>query len=438
MAIDLFMLNMTFAIGRVFTQSVEEEPRSVTGYYSAAMVHAKDVLQLQGVKAIQCILLVLLFRIYHHSPGPSVWDLSRLAIRICIEEGLHLEPLSTTAMAPMELQMRRRIFWDCYVLDRRSSQMLGWPFAIQDEDIEAELPYDMEDHELIMPSEDPMLLSSPDAGIRRGGPSSISPFLHLVRLRQITSQARQVQRLLSTDATSTITHLQNVHKSLDEWRSQAPAYQSPRSIYQRVEWFNLTYHMEVLAAFRPFLGRDRPEITAHCLESSLGVIFAYASIFNSKHSLYTWVYVYALYTAGLCCVFCIMSSSAGTFDPEHVKEGVNLCQQTLKDIAAKWPAIARHADSIEMLGKEVVKALDERSEQFWKEVEEATMIGFNESMLNSHSASPTPLMAAWTDGVGMYDHVDLGSSGFGAFDPSLYADLFANEAMGLTTGGGTM
>jgi hypothetical protein len=30
------------------------------------------------------------------------------------------------------------------------------------------------------------------------------------------------------------------------------------------------------------------------------------------------------------------------------------------------------------------------------------------------------------------------SSGFGAFDPSLYADLFANEAVGLTTGGGTM
>lgn len=308
--------------------------------------------------------------------------------------------------------------------------MLGWPFAIQDEDIESELPKDVDDHELIASSEN-IVFSSASAGM--GEPSSLGSFLHLVRLRRITSQARRAQTMLSAEDSTSLTHLEELHHTLNEWRSSAPTYKSPRSIYQTQEWFNLSFHMEVLAVFRPFLSRDRPGITAHCLESSLGVIFAYSNIFNSKHSLYTWTYVYALYTAGLCCVFCIMAS--GTFESQQVKEGINLCRQTLKDIAARWPAISRHAESIDILGKEVIKALEERSDQFWKEVEEATMIGFSESIMDSYNSSTIP----WS-GAGIFDQEtsSLGTEVLdhsGAMAMGMYNELFASVAVDLTSGG---
>jgi hypothetical protein len=434
---DLFTLNMIFAIGAVSLTRTGQHDRPIPGYYSAAMVHSKEVL-LSGLQAIQAILLVLVFRIYYHASGISpehfsnllsnfflglsVWDLSRLAVRICIEEGLHLEP--DKLIAPMEHQMRRRVFWDCYVLDRRSSQMLGWPFAIQDEDIQVSLPRDLDDHEILEPD------GMPAPCARRTEPSSQAAFLHLIRVRQITSRVRQAQIVMTANSTVDLIQLEALHQTLQDWRSSAPVYSCPRSVYHTPEWFDLSYHMEVLALFRPFLSRDRPEITTRCLESSLGVIFAYSDIFNSKQSLYTWTYVYALYTAGLCCIFCIMASSSAaggpsSFDATRVKAGISRCRQTLKDISTIWPVISRHAESIDILGNEVSRALDERPEHFWKEVEEATMSGLSQTIENFNRV--------W-NGIdqGPFGTDDLAEDGFSA--SQIYNDLFSNTALNSTAG----
>jgi hypothetical protein len=57
-------------------------------------------------------------------------------MRICIENRLHKRD---RYCEPMIDQMKRRIFWVCYVSDRHSSSVLGRPMAIQDEEIEAEV-----------------------------------------------------------------------------------------------------------------------------------------------------------------------------------------------------------------------------------------------------------------------------------------------------------
>jgi hypothetical protein len=39
----------------------------------------------------------------------------------------------------METEMRKRVFWSCYCLDRQVSIILGRPFAISDRDIDVEV-----------------------------------------------------------------------------------------------------------------------------------------------------------------------------------------------------------------------------------------------------------------------------------------------------------
>lgn len=68
-AMDLFRLNMIFAIGSVSLTRVGLHESPILGYYAAAMVHIKGALRLNGVEAIQNILLVLIFRIYYHTSG---------------------------------------------------------------------------------------------------------------------------------------------------------------------------------------------------------------------------------------------------------------------------------------------------------------------------------------------------------------------------------
>jgi hypothetical protein len=61
-----------------------------------------------------------------------------LATRICIELGFHRR-VSPTMKGGLETEMRRRIFWSCYCLDRQVSIILGRPFAISDRDIDADV-----------------------------------------------------------------------------------------------------------------------------------------------------------------------------------------------------------------------------------------------------------------------------------------------------------
>lgn len=57
-------------------------------------------------------------------------------MRICIENGFHR---SSRKLSLIQDQMRRRVFWACYISDRHSSSVLGRPMAIRDEDIDIEV-----------------------------------------------------------------------------------------------------------------------------------------------------------------------------------------------------------------------------------------------------------------------------------------------------------
>lgn len=56
-------------------------------------------------------------------------------MRLCICYGYHRETCSTKDHV-QDVEMRRRIFWSCYCLDRQTSIDMGRPFVISDRDID--------------------------------------------------------------------------------------------------------------------------------------------------------------------------------------------------------------------------------------------------------------------------------------------------------------
>ena len=64
-----------------------------------------------------------------------------LAARLSFEMGLHrYETLTQAFNSDEELAWAIRLFWSIYILDRRWSFGTGMPFAIQDADIDPQLP----------------------------------------------------------------------------------------------------------------------------------------------------------------------------------------------------------------------------------------------------------------------------------------------------------
>jgi hypothetical protein len=60
-----------------------------------------------------------------------------MAMRICIENEYHLKARGRFDF--MEEQMRRRLFWACYISDRHIASLTGRPVAIEDRDIDIEV-----------------------------------------------------------------------------------------------------------------------------------------------------------------------------------------------------------------------------------------------------------------------------------------------------------
>lgn len=62
--------------------------------------------------------------------------LGGLIVRMAFHLGLHRCPMRYTIFTPEEAQIRRRLFWSIYCLERLLCQSLGLPLDIQDDDVD--------------------------------------------------------------------------------------------------------------------------------------------------------------------------------------------------------------------------------------------------------------------------------------------------------------
>jgi hypothetical protein len=127
----------------------------------------------------------------------SIWFLVGLATRTCVDLGLHNEANRPDQLDALELDMRRRLFWTTYKMDRLLSQALGRPPSIPDGFINVPLPSVLHDVD-IHPNH---------FGELSGDSCSYKAiFIHTTKLRQLQSEI--------------LTHTYGVHgveKTQPEW-----------------------------------------------------------------------------------------------------------------------------------------------------------------------------------------------------------------------------
>ncbi|KAF1837184.1 fungal-specific transcription factor-like protein [Decorospora gaudefroyi] len=101
--------------------------------------------------SLQGITLLVLTAMYHFTCDDEAlaWRVSGLAARHCLELGLHRRDTYANLFPDSEEQAAAiRTFWTIYVLDRRWSFGTGMPFALQDADIDTNIPKpDVSTHE---------------------------------------------------------------------------------------------------------------------------------------------------------------------------------------------------------------------------------------------------------------------------------------------------
>ncbi|KAI5792464.1 fungal-specific transcription factor domain-containing protein [Peziza echinospora] len=179
-------------------------------FQNAAGVMPELLLRNSDLLTIQAILAMTLFMQGTANPQPSYF-LIAAAVRIANSIGMHRRG-NCFGLNPAEVEQRRRVFWIMYLLDKEMSLRSGRPGAINDDDINVELP-----------DEDP-----PD-GVGnmplRGGKGKINLFRLLAQFSQIEGKvymllysakaARQSdQELLNT--------IGDLDRELEAWKELVP------------------------------------------------------------------------------------------------------------------------------------------------------------------------------------------------------------------------
>jgi hypothetical protein len=140
------VLHLVYAIGGRFLETTGQPGAfSSEQHHAAALRELDTILGFNDLRTIEFLLLLSLYSLRAVAPqGPGAWIYVGLAMRLCIDLGLHRRAKTRRSMRertlPLRtLEMRKRVFWTAYCLDRQVSIILGRPFSISDRDIDAEV-----------------------------------------------------------------------------------------------------------------------------------------------------------------------------------------------------------------------------------------------------------------------------------------------------------
>ncbi|KAN0117483.1 Fungal specific transcription factor domain containing protein [Hyaloscypha variabilis] len=134
------VLKMVIACAAV----VEGNGQSEIGYrlFESVREAADRILHGEAIEVKNLPLLVIVSMYHFHCDEEALaWRIIGQVARMCIELGLHRrESLFKVVTDEEERSNAVKLFWSVYVLDRRWSFGTGMPFALQDSDIDPNLP----------------------------------------------------------------------------------------------------------------------------------------------------------------------------------------------------------------------------------------------------------------------------------------------------------
>ncbi|KAK6212783.1 hypothetical protein LQW54_004872 [Pestalotiopsis sp. IQ-011] len=144
-----FQVFMVLAIGASVCSRISR-PGILSDSYGIAAMRFFDQINVQNsLQGLQCLLLMSLYAMHSPSAKLSVWYLNYHCIAALLDLGLQRKIDTSSGVPLFEQEMRTRLFWSVYTLDRTIATTMGRPIGLRDEACELRLPQDISDDALI-------------------------------------------------------------------------------------------------------------------------------------------------------------------------------------------------------------------------------------------------------------------------------------------------
>ena len=130
--LEEFQIFMVLAIAATIASRRAKVPLSAEGYFASAMSQLDSVFDRPSISEIQCVLLLQMYTMHSPSSGLRLWYLHYHALASVMELGLQRN-IPGNRFSILETEMRTRVFWCAYAIDRQLSSLMGRPVGFMDE-----------------------------------------------------------------------------------------------------------------------------------------------------------------------------------------------------------------------------------------------------------------------------------------------------------------
>ncbi|CCT63423.1 related to GAL4-like transcriptional activator [Fusarium fujikuroi IMI 58289] len=214
---DYWMVYMVLAIGSIAQSKRSQDTHYLTGleYASRAMNHADGALTPGYVTQIQSLLLLTQYAMLDPAHFDS-WHLIGFTARAIVDLGFHQDPPSSAVPDKASLDMRRKIFYCVYALDRAISMVHARTFSFTDDTVNVAFPQASNNGRKSS-------VSGPIAG-----PQPADPALLLFQLRRAQSHwYQELYQSGSVPLQDPISYIWKMCLDMREWQDTLPTNLAP-------------------------------------------------------------------------------------------------------------------------------------------------------------------------------------------------------------------
>lgn len=328
---DVFVVMMVLALSTMASSRFVDPPDELRAcseaFHSEAIKHLDAVFEAQSYIGLQAILLLVWYSLLNPDKG-SIWFLVGLASRTCVDLGFHNEHNSQAEQLDnLEIDMRRRLFWITYKMDRLLSQSLGRPPSIPDGFIHVPMPALQHDVDIV----------SGQTGSLSGEPCAYKAvFVHTVKLRQLQSEILNNTYGVNGMSKPKPEWFDDMFERLKSWLASSP---DPRGTVSS-EGYAISFHNSCLLLFRPSRGNPKPgrAALATVLASSSYIIRIYRRMQLNNRISWLWMTSHFSFMAGLSFLYAffnlyLMGGGPGVPTLDEAMMDIESCLAVLEYLA---------------------------------------------------------------------------------------------------------
>ncbi|KAI8628930.1 hypothetical protein F5Y19DRAFT_435600 [Xylariaceae sp. FL1651] len=356
-----FQVYMVLAISATIVSRLHKIPLSADRYYLAAMQYFEKIQIESSIKGLQCLLLLLILTMHSPSIRLDVWCLNYQCIALVLDLGLQRAVTTSSGISRLDQEMRTRIFWVVYALDRAIATMMGRPIGLRDEACDLRMPADLSDADV-----------ENEAGLSTGRATltHMSYAIHLFKLAKINSEIKYVANSVNPDVPNYAypgvidigAWQKDVLERLDQWAADVPAARGTNDYTRTI--LLLRYHSMRMLLLRPSPNIPRPDQEAlrNCYCSSEESIRLFHELYKKNLLVHNWITFHNIVLSTITMFYCIflVPSVATTLEIDVFTSNVRASLSVLSAVGEHWSGAKRSRDILDELADPISRWLMEK------------------------------------------------------------------------------